>query len=154
MKTFKIFTLYCLLALCLLALFSCYESANEKQSFNQLKADPDRAMAMKYKSILEAKAPAIWEIYTRELDIQKGAPFTPNDANKIESYISTPEGKELKSYFEDFERYLLYYTKVKEKGGDLSGLELDSFSSKLKDMILPPVPEEELPAELKKRKSV
>ena len=140
MKTLGAIRLYCLLALCPLALFGCYESAGERQPFNQLKAGPDRAMAMKYKNILEAKAPRIKEIFELKLDIPKDAPFTPETVCKIAAYMATTKDKELKSYFEDLERYSFYYTKVKEKGGDLSGLELDIFPTmgkEQKDIIMP-----------------
>jgi hypothetical protein len=55
--------------------------------------------------------------------------------------MATTEDKELKSYFEDLERYSFYYTKVKEKGGDVSGLELDispTMKEEQKDIIMLP----------------
>ena len=147
MKTSGVIRLYCLLALCSLALFGGCESADERQSFDQLKADPDRAMAMKYKNILEAKNARINEILLK-LDIPKDAPFNPATARKTAAYMTTAEGEELKSYFEDFYSYLLYYTNVKEKGGDVSGLEIDTEKEELKDMIMPPIRKEELPPDL------
>ena len=84
-----------------------------------------RAMVLKYKSAMEEKDPLMREMF-EELDIPPGVPPTPKmleEINeKITEYMLTPEGKELESYFEDSGRYNLYYKKLMEKGGDLSGL--------------------------------
>ena len=132
MKTLRFVALCYLLVIYSLVLFACCERINEQESISQLKKNANkmtvkelRTMVLKYKKVLEAKGPVIREIFEHKLDIQEGEPFTPKIAEKIAAYISTPEGRELESYFKDLERYALYYFNLKEKGGDLSDLEIE-----------------------------
>lgn len=133
MKTSRAIILCCLFVFCSLALFSCCKSSNEENPYWQLEKDASkknvkelRAIVLKYKNVLDAKGPSIQKIFKYELGLHKSTPFTQESIEKIETYMSTPEGEELKSYFEDFNRYILYYLKLKEKGADMSDLEIES----------------------------
>ena len=126
MKTIKEATLYFLLVLCLLVLFGCGEKADESKPLseveaeaNQMSVDKLREMAMKYKDAILGKKGEVDKLAAELKDI----PITK---------ILGDEAKQLKTEIENLnksvsalkERFEVYYNKLKEKDGDLSGLEI------------------------------
>jgi len=126
MKTVRKIILWCLLAVCLLAVTGCGKKADENKPISEVKAEAEkmdveklRAMAMKYKDAIMAKKGEV-EKFTGEL---KDIPLTE---------MLGEEAKQLKSEIEALnksisalkERFQVYYDKLQEKEGDLSELEL------------------------------
>ena len=119
-------TFYCLLVLCALALFGCSKKADENQPIGEVKAEAEqmsaadlRSMAMKYKDAIMAKQEDLVKCTGKLGDIP------------IAKMVGT-EAKELKGEIDNLnksvsalkERFQVYYQKLKEKGGDLSGLQI------------------------------
>jgi len=124
MKNLRNVTFYCLLALCALAVLGCGKKADENKPISEVKAeagkmslDELRSMAMKYKKAITAK----------QADVEKLAAELKNIP--IAKMLGE-EAKELKSEIDNLnksiaalkERFEIYYNKIKEKGGDVSGL--------------------------------
>lgn len=126
MKTPKIITFYCLLGLCSLVLFGCGKKADENKPLSEVKAEADqmsaaklRSMAMKYKDAIMARKGEIKKFAAKLKDIPI-AEKLGTEAKEL-----TAEIKALtKSISALKERFQVYYNKLKEKDGDLSGLEL------------------------------
>ena len=126
MRTQIPITLYCLLVLCSVALFGCGKKVDENKPISDVKAEADkmsvkelRSMAMKYKDAIVAKSGEA-EKLTAKL---KGIPVTKmlgSEAKEIKTEIEALN----KSVSALKERFQVYYQKLKEKGGDSSGLEL------------------------------
>ena len=115
-----------LLVLCSLTLLGCGKKADENKPIPEAKAEAEkmnveqlRSMAMKYKEAVTAKTDEVKK-FTDKL---KEIPITK---------MMGEEAKELKADITDLndsikalnERFQVYYEKLKEKGGDLSGLSL------------------------------
>ncbi len=126
MKTLRNINFYFLLALCSLALLGCGKKVDENKPISEVKAEAEqmdveklRSMAMKYKDAILAKRGEV-DKFTAKL---KDIPATE---------LLGAEAKELKTEIEKLnksvsalkERFEVYYKKLKEKGGDLSGLEI------------------------------
>ena len=126
MKNVRHIVFYCLLALCSLALLGCGKKADENKPMSEVKAEAEkmnldelRSMALKYKEAIMAKRDDVAKV-TAEL---KKIPLTK---------MLGKEAKGLKSDIENLNksisalkaRFEIYYNKVKEKDGDLSGLEI------------------------------
>ena len=118
--------LCCSLVLCSLVLLGCGKKADESKPISEVKAEAEqmdidelKAMAMKYKKAILAKEPEIKKLADQLKDIP------------IAKKLGT-EGKEMrdeigalyKSVSALKERFKIYYNKLKQKGGDLSGLQL------------------------------
>ena len=126
MKTARKITLWCLLAVCLLVVVGCGKKADESKPVSEVKAEAEkmdveklRSMAMKYKDAIVAKKGEV-EKFTGEL---KDIPLTKmlgEEAKQLKGEIDAIN----KSISALKERFEVYYDKLKEKGGDLSGLEL------------------------------
>ncbi len=116
--------LCCALVLCSLVLLGCGKKADESKPISEVKAeagqmdiDELKSIAMKYKEAILAKEPEIKKL----ADQLKELPL----AKKLGT-----EGKEIKAELDALnksaaalkERFRVYYNKLKEKGGDLSGL--------------------------------
>ena len=116
--------LCCALVLCSLVLFGCGKKADESRPISEVKAEAEqmdvdelKAMAMKYKKAILAKEPEIRKLTDQLKDIP------------IAKKLGT-EGKEIRDEISALnksaaalkERFQVYYDKLKEKGGDLSGL--------------------------------
>jgi len=127
MRTVRCMPFWCLLAVWALAIGGCgSKKADEKKPLSEVKAEAEkmdvgqlRNMAMTYKEAIVAK----------EADVDKVA------AKLKEIPIAKMVGDETKQLKTDIdnltksisalkERFEIYYQKLKEKGGDLSGLEL------------------------------
>ena len=126
MKTIKKTCLFCLLVLCCLALLGCGKKADESKPTSEVQVEAEkmnieqlRKIAMKYKDAVLAKSADVEKITAKLKEI----PVTKMLGN---------EAKGLKTEIENFnksisalkERFQIYYNKLKEKGGDLTGLEL------------------------------
>jgi hypothetical protein len=120
------YILFCALVLCALVLFGCGKKADESKPISEVEAEAEqmdvgelRAMAMKYKDAIAAKEPEIKKL----ADKLKEIPITEmmgEDAKELQA-----EMKELnKSVSALKDRFQIYYNKLKEEGGDLSGLQL------------------------------
>ena len=118
--------LYSLLVASLLAVVGCAKKADEDRPISEVKAEAEkmnatdlRAMATQYKKALDAKkgdleklAAELKEIPVAEMLGEK-AKTLKADMEKLQKSMSALQ-----------ERFKVYYDKLKEKGGDLSGLEI------------------------------
>ncbi len=126
MKTVKEAVLCCLIALCLFAILGCGKKADENKPISEVKAEAEkmdttglRDMAMAYQKAIAAKTSELEKLTAKLKDI----PVTEVMGN---------EAKELKADIENLnksisalkERFEVYYQNLKDKGGDLSGLQV------------------------------
>ncbi len=126
MKDVRNIRLYCLLGLCVLALLGCGKKADEDKPIGEVKAEAEkmsvaelRSMALKYKEALMAKEGDVEKIMA-EL---KEVPLTKKlgeEAGGLKADIDNVN----KSISALTERLKIYYNKIKEKDGDLSGLKI------------------------------
>ena len=118
--------LCCSLVLCSLVLLGCGKKADESKPISEVKAEAKQmdigeliSIAIKYKKAILAKEPELKKLTDQLKDLP------------IAKKLGT-EGKEItaeldainKSVLALKERFRVYYNKLKEKGGDLSGLQL------------------------------
>lgn len=126
MKTSRIVSLLSLSILLSLVLLGCGKKADENKPISEVKAEAEemnvaklRSMALSYKDAVVAKKGEVEKLAGKLKEI----PVTK---------ILDDEAKELKSEIEALnksvsalkERFTVYYDKLKEKGGNLTGLEL------------------------------
>ena len=126
MKIVRNAVLCCLIALCLFAILGCGKKADENKPISEVKAEAEkmdtdglRAMAMVYQKAIAAKNSEVEKLTAKLKDI----PATE---------LLGDEAKELKANIENInqsisalkERFEVYYQKLKDKGGDLSGLQV------------------------------
>lgn len=127
MRTVKGISICALFALCLLVLHGCgSKKADENKPLSEAKAEAEkmdvgqlRNMAMTYQEAIVAKKADVDKVAAKlkEIPIAK---------------MVGDETKQLKTDIDNLansisalkERFEVYYQKLKEKGGDLSGLEL------------------------------
>jgi len=126
MKTAKTITFYFLVVLCSLALFGCGKKADESKPVSEVKAEAEkmsvkklRSTAMKYKDAIMAKKGEVEKVTGRLKDIPV-AKMLGDEAKELKTEIEVLN----KSVSALKERFQIYYGKLKEKGGNLSGLEL------------------------------
>jgi uncharacterized coiled-coil DUF342 family protein len=126
MKTVKNVTFYCLLILCSLVVLGCGKKADEEKPLSEVKAEAEnmdaeqlRSMAMKYKDAIMAKKAEVEKLTTKLEDIP-ATEMLGDEAKEIKAEIDNIS----KSVSALKERFEVYYQKLKEKGGDLSGLEI------------------------------
>ncbi len=124
MKTAKNTTFFFLLLLYPLVLLGCSQKSAENESINDVKAEAEkmdanqlRSMAMKYKDALEAKKGEIEKLVAKLRNIPP-AEMTDTKAKEITEGIN----KINQSMSALNEKFTIYYNKLKEKGGDTSGL--------------------------------
>ena len=120
MKTVKDILLCCCLTLCVLGLFGCGKKADEGKSMGEVSAEAEkmdveelRSMALKYKDAIMA----------RQDDIAKKIPLTEMLGEEAKGLKADVENLN-KSLSALKERFGVYYDKLKEKGGDASGLQI------------------------------
>ncbi len=126
MNILKNAVLCCLIALCLFAILGCGKKADENKPIGEVKAEAEkldtdglRAMAMVYQKAIAAKNSEVEKLAAKLKDI----PVTE---------MLGSEAKELKADIDNLntsisalkERFEVYYQKLKEQGGDLSGLQV------------------------------
>jgi len=126
METIKRISFYCLLIACSLALFGCGKKADENKPISEVKAEAEqmntsqlRSTAMKYKEAILAKKSEIEKLNNKLMSIP-AAEMLGAEAKEITNEITNLS----ESAAALTERFKIYYNKLKEKGGDLSGLEL------------------------------
>ena len=126
MKTLKNIAFYCLLAVCVSALVGCGKKADENKPLSEVKAEAEqmsaeklRSMALAYKDAITAKQKEI-EKYTGKLNeipiAQKMGAEAKETMAELEDLLKSASALK--------ERFEVYYNKLNEKGGDLSGLEI------------------------------
>lgn len=126
MKTLK-FGLFLLFAICVIGLGGCGKKADDTEKpiadvqaeADQMDVEQLKAKAMEYKDAIMAKKAEIEKVAAKLKDIplteQLGteAKALQNDIADLNKAISNLS-----------ERFQIYYSKLQEKGGDVSGLEL------------------------------
>ena len=125
MRTVRNIT-FCLLVLCFLALVGCGKKADESKPRNEVKAEAEkmsveklRSMALMYKDAIMAKKDEVEKVAGKLKDIPV-AKMLGDEAKELKTEIEALN----KSASALKERFQIYYGKLKEKGGNLSGLEL------------------------------
>jgi len=118
--------LFCLLVLISLALCGCGKKADENKPIGEVKAEAEkmsieklRSMAMTYKEAITAKKDEVGKLASKLKDI----PLTKMMGDEAKGLKADIDGLN-KSVSALKERFEVYYNKLKEKGGNLSGLEI------------------------------
>ena len=124
MKSARNVVLCCLIAFCLFAILGCGKKADENKPISEVKAEAEkmdtdglRDMAMTYQKAIAAKSSEVEKLSAKLKDI----PVTEtlgNEAKALKADIDNLN-KSLSALKERFE---VYYQKLKEQSGDLSGL--------------------------------
>ena len=122
----KAFSYLLAVALCLM-LFGCgKKGADETKAIDQIKAEVAKmdvaklhSMALSYKNTIVSKQADLEKI-SAQLKTIKPTELLGEKAAELKAQLSKIE----KSISALKERFEIYYDKLKEKGGDLSGLEL------------------------------
>ena len=125
MKTVRNVT-FCLLVVCFLALVGCGKKADEGKPLNEVKAEAEkmsveklRSMALTYKDAIMAKKGEVEKVAGKLKDIPV-AKMLGDEAKELKTEIEALN----KSVSALKERFQIYYGQLKEKDGNLSGLEL------------------------------
>lgn len=136
MKAVKSITFLCLLVLCSLAVVGCSkkketviptdQKTDENKPISQVKAEAEkmdagqlRAAALKCKESLEAKSAEVDKL-AKELMQSMVADKSGDKVKDLNARMSALN-KSAEALGEQFQ---VYYDKLKEKGGDLSGLDI------------------------------
>jgi uncharacterized lipoprotein YehR (DUF1307 family) len=126
MRIGKNIIMCCLLAVCSLALSGCGKKADESKAISEIRAEADklsaaelRTMAMKYKDAIVAKKAEVEKVAGKLKDIPL-AEKLGTEAKELSAEIAALN----KSVSALTERFGVYYQKLKDKGGDLAGLEI------------------------------
>jgi len=117
----------CLLAVCLLGLAGCgKKAADETKPISEVKTEAEsmsveklKSSAMAYKDALVAKKGDVDKLMAKVKDIPV-AKLMGDEAKGLKAEIDAL-GKSVSALKA---RFQVYYDKLKEKGGDLSGLEI------------------------------
>ena len=124
MKISKKTILYCALALMLLTFCGCGKTTDENKPVSEVKAEADKmsveklkSMATTYKDAIVAKKGEVEKIASKLKDI----PLTEMMGDEAKGLKVDIDGLN-KSVSALKERLDVYYAKLKEKGGDMSGL--------------------------------
>jgi len=126
MKIVRNAVICCLIALCLFVNLGCGKKADENKPISEVKAEAEkmdtdglRAMAMAYKDAIAAKSGDLEKLTAKLKDI----PVTEMLGAEAKSLKADMENLE-KSVSALKERFEVYYQKLKDAGGDISGLQL------------------------------
>ena len=126
MKIMKNVILYCLIGPCLFAILGCSKKADENKPVSEIKAEAEkldtdglRAKALAYKEALTAKKSEVDKLAAKIKEIPV-AELLGQEAKSLKADLENLE----KSLSALQERFKIYYDKLKEKGGDLTGLEI------------------------------
>ncbi|MHC4122252.1 MAG: hypothetical protein ACYSSI_01660 [Planctomycetota bacterium] len=118
--------LCCLLILSSLILYGCGKKADENKAISEVKAEAEkmsveklRSMAMTYKDAITAKKGEAEKLVAKLKDI----PLTKMMSDEAKGLKADIDGLN-KSVSALKERFEVYYKKLKEKGGELSGLDI------------------------------
>ena len=121
----KEYAKFLLVLLAVVMLFAgCSKKADENKPLSEVKAEAEKmsvdklkSMAMEYKDAISAKKEEIEKV-TGELKNIPVAEMLGNEAKELKAEIENLT----KSVSNLNERFQVYYQKLKEKGGDLTGL--------------------------------
>jgi len=109
-----------------LGVVGCSKKADESKPMSEVRAEADkmdtaqlRAMAQQYKNALVAKKAEVDKLTAKVKDIPI-AEALGEEAKNLKADVDNLQ----KSVSAIQERFSVYYEKLKEKGGDISGLEL------------------------------
>jgi len=126
MKIVRNITVCGLLVLSSLILYGCGKKADENKPLNEVKAEAEqmsaeklRLLAMKYKDAIVAKKGDVEKLAAK----LNGIPIAEKLGTQAKELAAEIEVLN-KSISALRERFQVYYHKLKEKGGDLSGLEI------------------------------
>ena len=126
MKTVKDAKFYLLLLLCSLVLLGCSQKADEDKPISEVKAEAEkmdadqlRSMALKYKEAIVAKKGEVEKLAAKLKDIPV-AEMMGDEAKEIKADIDNIS----KSVSSLKDKFNVYYNKLKEKSGDISGLDI------------------------------
>jgi outer membrane murein-binding lipoprotein Lpp len=126
MKSLRQVTFYFLPVLCLLLLAGCGGKADEDKPLSEVKAEADQMSVEKLRSMAMAYKDAILD-KTRDVEALnlrlKNIPLAEKVGSEAKGLIADVDELN-KSISALKERFQVYYNKLKEKGGDLSGLKL------------------------------
>jgi hypothetical protein len=124
MKTKMRTVLWCLLGVCLLVIAGCGKKADENKPISEVKAEAEkmsaadlRTTAMSYKEAVEAKGKEVEKLAAKLKEIPV-AEMLGKEAKALKTEMDNIS----KSVGALKERLQIYLDKLKEKGGDLSGL--------------------------------
>lgn len=126
MQVFKKYALYLLVIVCAVTLFGCGKKADETKPLSEVKAEAEKMDAAKLRKMVEAYKDAITD---KKAEVEKVA-ATLKEIPVTE--MLGAEAKELKGEIDQLnksvsaltERFKIYYDKLKEEGGDVSGLQI------------------------------
>jgi len=126
MKNVRNSVLCCLIALCLFAILGCGKKADENKPISEVKAEAEkmdtdglRDMAMVYQKSIAAKKGELEKLTAKLKDI----PVTEMMGEEAKALKADVDNLN-KSLSALKERFEVYYQKLKEQGGDLSGLQI------------------------------
>jgi predicted small lipoprotein YifL len=126
MKNARNAVLFCLIGLCLFSISGCGKKADESKPISEVKAEAEkmdtdglRAMAMDYKAVITAKKGEVEKLAAKIKEIP-AADLLGQEAKDLKADLENLE----KSVSALQERFQVYYDKLKEKGGDVTGLEI------------------------------
>ena len=126
MKITKNTILCCLLVLISLALCGCGKKADENKPIGEIKTEAEKmsveklkSMAVTYKEAITAKKEDVEKLASKLKDI----PLTKMMGDEAKGLKADIDGLN-KSVSALKERFEVYYNKLKEKGGDLAGLNI------------------------------
>jgi len=126
MRTSKKVTFYFLLVLCSLVLLGCSKKADEDKPLGEVKAEAEqmsvkklRSVAMEYKEAIVARSGELEKV----MGELKDTPIAEKLGTEAKGLMTEIENLS-KSVSALKERFEVYYQKLKDKGGDLSGLEI------------------------------
>jgi polyhydroxyalkanoate synthesis regulator phasin len=128
MKASRDFAICCLLAFIAFAVVGCgpaKQEADENKPISEVKAEAAkmntsqlRGMALAYKEAITAKTSEVDKVASKIKDMPVGE-MLGDEMKKLKADLDALN----KSISALQERYKIYYDKLKEKGGNLSGLE-------------------------------
>ena len=126
MKIVRNAVLCCLIALCPFAILGCGKKADENKPISEVKAEAEkmdtdglRAMAMVYQKAIAAKNSEVEKLSAKLKEIP-ATEMLGAEAKEVKVDIDNLN----KSISALKERFEVYYQKLKEQGGDLSGLQV------------------------------
>ena len=126
MKTRKTIVFYGMLVFCSMLLLACSKKADENKPAGQAKSEAEqmtaaelRSMALEYKDAILAKKDELVGITAKF----KAVPITEKLGTEAEEIMAEMEALN-KSVSALTAKFQIYYDKLKEMGGDISGLEL------------------------------
>lgn len=110
---------------CLVGCATTYSGSSLESKAARMSPELLRSQVLRYKAEVEKETETVDEFYAKWAPVD--SPFTSDTAKAIsDALLDNPQMREtMKSASESYHNYLFFYEKLKEKGGDLNGLELD-----------------------------